>query len=299
MTAPVRALRVPAEAARATFATLYTLAVRQGSGTVSAPPRLLLTGGTGRLGTELQLELPRLQAPAVLAPGRDELDVTDLNNVAQYVAAERPVVLVHAAAYTNVAGAETQRAACWSVNVEGTRNVVAAARQVGARVLLISTDYVFYGDQQEGQPGTAGSRNLGYREDDTPGPVRNYYALTKLLAEEAVRALSGSLIVRTSFRPREWPYPQAYDDLFTSQDYVDVIAPLVAQVIARYVDGQVPHDTLHVATERKSVYELARRRAPDVRRASRESAAVELPADVSLNIARWQALRRAWAKDDA
>lgn len=258
----------------------------------STPPPasgpLLLTGGTGRLGRELQAELPKLGLTQLLAPSRAELDLTDAHNVSDYLSAARPRLIIHAAAYTNVAQAEVQRQQCWSANVEGTRSVVSAARALGARLLLVSTDYVFYGDQD--------AASGGYRESDTPGPVRNYYSLTKLVAEEAALGYAESLVLRTSFRPREWPYPQAFDDLFTSQDYVDVIAPLVAEVIYRYDQGQVPHRVLHVATERKSVYELARRRAPGVARASRAGAAVELPSDVTLNTDRWQALRRRWAE---
>src|SRR5690606_19355209 len=256
---------------------------------------MLLTGGTGRLGRELRRELPRLGAADLLAPGRADLDVADPTSVTAYVNSHQPRLIVHAAAYTDVAGAERERKACWRVNVEGTRSLVEAARAVGARLVLISTDYVFYGDQQ---PPAPGAQVTGYREDDTPGPVRNYYALTKLVAEEAARGHPDALVLRTSFRPREWPYPKAFDDLFTSQDYVDVIAPLVAEVIMRFGGGQVPYRTLHVATERKSVYELAKRRAPEVERASRASAGVELPADVSLDTARWQELRRRWAADE-
>ena len=248
---------------------------------------LLLTGGTGRLGRELLTELPRLGVAGLVAPGRAELDITAAENVRAYLAAARPRLIVHAAAYTNVAEAETRRAECWAANVAGTRHLVATAREVGARFLFVSTDYEFYGDRPGGD----------YREDDTPGPVRNYYSLTKLVAEEAVRSLPGSLVLRTSFRPREWPYPQAFDDLFTSQDYVDVIAPLVAEVVQRYDLGQVPFGTLHVATERKSVYEVAARRAPGVTRAPRASAGVELPADVSLNTDRWRSLRARWAEE--
>lgn len=255
----------------------------------------LLTGGTGRLGTELRQELPGLGMTDLLAPGRTELDVADPASVNAYLHDARRRLVIHAAAYTDVSGAERDRAACWRVNVEGTRNLVQAAREVGARLVLISTDYVFYGDQPAPEPGEAGT---GYREDDTPGPVRNYYALTKLVAEEAARSHPDALVLRTSFRPREWPYPKAFDDLYTSQDYVDVIAPLVAEVIVRFDRDEVPHRTLHVATERKSVYELARRRAPQVERASRHSANVELPADVSLNTDRWQELRRSWATEE-
>lgn len=250
---------------------------------------VLLTGGSGRLGSELRALLPQLGWHDLLAPRSGQLDVTNAAGVASYAREHLPRLVVHAAAYTNVAQAEEQRDLCWRVNVEGTRNLVAAARSVGAAFVLVSTDYVFYGDARQ-----ADGAGAGYREDDTPGPVRNYYSLTKLVAEEAARAYENSLVLRTSFRPREWPYPVAYDDLFTTQDYVDVIAPLVAEVLYRYDLGEVPYPTLHVATDRKSVYDLARRRAPEVGRASRSSSPVELPADVSLNTDRLQELRASW-----
>jgi len=238
---------------------------------------LLLTGGTGRLGRELTALLPHAYAPL-----RSELDVADAASTSAGVADARPRVIVHAAAYTDVAGAEGDRATCWRVNVEGTRNVARAAAEVGARLVHVSTDYVFHGDVG------------GYREDDPPGPVRNYYALTKLVAEEAARRAPAALVVRTSFRPRSWPYETAFDDLFTSQDYVDVIAPMLAAVIENL--DQVGYDTLHVGTERKSVFELARRRAPQVRRASKSGAGVALPDDVSLDVSRYEALAASWGR---
>ena len=234
--------------------------------------RILLTGGSGRLGRELQELIPRL-----LAPPRTDCDITDTASVEAVLGRLQPTLVVHAAAYTAVDVAERERRACWSVNVEGTRNVVAACRAQGAALVYISTDYVFWGDRG------------GYSEDDPPGPVRNYYALTKLVAEEAVRALPGHLVVRTSFRPREWPYPQAFEDVFTSQDYVDVIAPEIALAIRGR--SAIPHDTLHIGTERKSVFELARRRRPDVGRGSKASVAVQLPDDISLDTSRWTQLR--------
>ena len=75
-----------------------------------------------------------------------------------------------------------------------------------------------------------------------------------------------------------------------------MIAPLLAEVASHYDANQVPYGTLHVGTERKGVFELARRRAPGVVAASRHSAAVRLPADVSLNLSRWLAMRNEWAR---
>lgn len=236
---------------------------------------ILLTGGRGRLGSELRALLPDL-----VAPTSAELDVTDAAGTVAFVQEMRPSLIVHAAAYTNVSGAEKERAQCWAVNVEGTRHVAQAANAVGAKLLHISTDYVFSGEEG------------GYHENDTPGPVVNYYSLTKLVAEEAARTAREHLIVRTSFRPREFQYPVAFADVFTGQDYVDIIAPLIAEVMTHA--HEIPDEILHVVTERKSVYDLAKRRNPDVRQGSRAEANVKLPGDVSLNTERLAALRAQW-----
>ena len=231
---------------------------------------VLLTGGSGRLGSELRALLPD-----VVAPSSQELDLTDPDSVAAALARYRPSAVVHAAAYTDVRGAETDRARCWAVNVGGTRNLV---RALGSTPLVhISTDYVFYGDRG------------GYGEDDPVGPVRNYYALSKLAAEEVARLAERHLVIRTSFRPREWPYPTAFEDVYTSQDYVDVIAPDIALAVSNL--DNIPFSTLHIATERKSVYELAKQRRPDVEPGSKAAAGVALPDDISLNVERWQALK--------
>lgn len=234
--------------------------------------KILLTGGGGRLGTELRALLP-----GIVAPTSAEMNITDAMQVLDVARREQPDLIVHAAAYTNVGGAEKDRAACWNANVVGTRTMAAAANAVNARLVHISTDYVFSGDTG------------GYREDDTPGPVVNYYSLTKLVAEEAARAARDHLIIRTSFRPREFAYPVAFGDVFTGQDYVDVLAPQIAQAITHA--REIPHDLLHIVTERKSVFELARRRKPDVQEGTRAQAGVTLPGDVSLNTDRWTRIR--------
>ncbi|OLV19293.1 SDR family oxidoreductase [Deinococcus marmoris] len=244
--------------------------------------KVLLTGGGGRLGTELRALLPGLGAET-LAPTSAELDITDGVQVMDVVRRERPDVIVHAAAYTDVGGAEKNRERCWAVNVEGTRNMAHSANTVGAKLVQISTDYVFSGDRGN------------YHEDDTPGPVVNFYALSKLVAEEAARAAQRHLILRTSFRPREFQYPVAYSDVFTGQDYVDIIAPMIGLAVRHSLE--IENRVLHIATQRKSVYELALRRRPDVREGTRAEAGVMLPGDVSLNTGRWERLRRQWSAE--
>ncbi len=236
---------------------------------------ILLTGGNGRLGKELQ---PLLGSPgSTVAPPSLELDITRPTTLTQTLDNYQPKLIVHAAAYTNVSGAENEKANCWRVNVDGTRNLVKAASERGIPIVHISTDYVFYGDTGM------------YKEDDPLGPVRNYYALSKLVAEELVRSVPKHLVIRTSFRPREWPYPSAFDDVYTSQDYVDILAPEIALAIL-HLDA-ISYETLHIATERKSVYDLAKRRKPDVQRGSKLNANVSLPDDISLDISRWQEVK--------
>lgn len=235
---------------------------------------ILLTGGSGRLGSELGglLELHD--------PSSSELDVTEYESVVRALERYQPQLIVHAAAYTDVSGAEKDRAACWRVNVAGTRNLVRAVLNQDIPLFYISTDYVFYGDTG------------GYKEDDPPGPVRNHYALSKLVAEELVRLVPRHLVVRTSFRPRAWPYERAFTDVYTSQDYVDIIAPEIALAIRKFDEIKV--STLHIATERKSVFDLARRRKPEVKRGSKIDVAVDLPDDISLDSSRWQTLKHRW-----
>ncbi len=237
--------------------------------------QILLTGGSGRLGSELIAIFP-----GIVAPSHSDLDVTIADTINAAVEKYRPKVLVHAAAYTNVREAENQQEQCWNVNVTGTQNIVESAKETGIFLVHISTDYVF--------EGTRGN----YKEDDPLGPTCNYYASTKLEAENCVRALPDHLVVRTSFRPREWPYEVAFTDVFTSQDYVDIIAPEIALAIKHF--DEIPYNTLHIATERKSVFELAKRRKSDVQPGSKENAQVTLPDDISLDISRWQELTAKW-----
>jgi dTDP-4-dehydrorhamnose reductase len=243
---------------------------------------MLLTGGGGRLGTALLALMPDASAPP-----RSELDVTDAASVTRALETARPAVVVHAAAYTDVAAAEREREACWRVNVLGTRHVADACARVGATLVHVSTDYVFWGDADR-QRAARG----GYREDDETGPTRNYYALTKLAAETEARRAPRHLIVRTSFRASAWPYPVAFTDVATSQAYVDELAPELAEV-ARWAPRIVAEGVhvLHVVGPPTTAFELARRRAPGVRAGTKAEAGVELPDDVTLDASRWRELR--------
>ena len=117
-----------------------------------------------------------------------ELDITDRAAVERLMAAYRPDAAIHCAAYTKVDLAEDEPERCWAVNADGTRNLAAACREIGAKMLYISTDYVF--------PGT-GERS--YETGDPTGPV-NTYGRSKLAGELAVQSLLEKyFIVRISW----------------------------------------------------------------------------------------------------
>jgi dTDP-4-dehydrorhamnose reductase len=244
----------------------------------NAASRILLTGASGRLGTELRALLPD-----ALTPSRADIDVVDAGAVASGLSARHPTVVVHAAGYTNVAGAEREREACWRVNVDGTRHVADACEAIGALLMHVSTDYVFWGDADPERAARG-----GYLETDPTGPVRNFYARSKLAAETEARRASRHLIVRTSFRPRVWPYPTAFTDVRTSQTYIDELAPDLA-LVARHAERLVAAGVhvLHVVGPPTTVFELARRRAPTVRPTTKATAGVALPDDVVLNRSLW------------
>src|SRR3954470_17167324 len=149
--------------------------------------RLLVTGAGGMLGRAVAEAAQRL-GHDVCAAARAELDVTDAAAVERALAELRPRAVVNCAAYTDVDGAETERATAAAVNGEGAGNVAAAAAHVGARIVHISTDYVFDGSKRE-----------PWLESDPVGPL-GAYGETKLAGELAVaEANPAHAIVRTAW----------------------------------------------------------------------------------------------------
>jgi len=154
--------------------------------------KVLITGASGLLGRKLVKVLsegyeviPTHNTHAV-HPDSIRMDIVDRNEVARVLSAVKPELVVHAAAETNVDKCETNRELAWSANAEGTRNIALACGKIGARLVYISTDYVF-----DGEKGL-------YAEKDEANPV-NYYGVTKLEGERFVRELcEDCIIARTS-----------------------------------------------------------------------------------------------------
>jgi dTDP-4-dehydrorhamnose reductase len=152
--------------------------------------RLLVTGAAGMLGQDVVLAA-RAAGHEVVALARADLDVTDAAAVEAAVAAAAPAAVVNCAAWTNVDGAESDTDGAHAVNATAAGNLARAAAAAGARLVHVSTDYVFDG----ARPADAAP----YVESDATAP-QSVYGRTKLAGEQAVAAAGGShAIVRSSW----------------------------------------------------------------------------------------------------
>lgn len=149
--------------------------------------KVLVTGVNGQLGWDVTRVLAERQIPCRGVDLQD-FDLTDGAAVKAYVQEYAPDVIVHCAAYTAVDRAESEPEKCAAVNGDGTMNMVRAALSVGAKMVYISTDYVFSGEGEE--PWT----------EDMPYDPKNVYGLSKVQGEIAVRSLMKRyFLLRTSW----------------------------------------------------------------------------------------------------
>ena len=149
--------------------------------------KVLVTGVTGQLGYDVMKELERRRIQAEAA-SREQFDITDEAAVRSFIISARPDAIIHCAAYTAVDKAEDEPDLCRRVNADGTRNIAAACRDAGAKMIYISTDYVF--------PGVG---MTPYEPGDPTGPL-NVYGASKLAGEQAVKdLLERYFIVRISW----------------------------------------------------------------------------------------------------
>ncbi|TAN38269.1 MAG: dTDP-4-dehydrorhamnose reductase [Verrucomicrobia bacterium] len=150
--------------------------------------KILITGANGQLGRDCQAALQPNHA--VIATDLPEFDVTDGGQVHRQIAAHRPEVILNCAAFTRVDDCETKKDLAFRANAEAPNFLAQAARATNARLVHLSTDYVFDGMRTPPQP---------YTEDDAPRPV-SVYGASKLAGEEAVRASGARFaIVRTAW----------------------------------------------------------------------------------------------------
>ena len=151
--------------------------------------KVLVTGVTGQLGYDV-VRVLRGRGVETVGATRAEMPLDDPEKARAFVEATRPDAVIHCAAYTAVDRAEDEREICHAINAESTRTIAGACEEIGAKLVYISTDYVF--------PGTG---EKFYETDDETAPC-NVYGASKLAGESAVRDAMASgrfFIVRSAW----------------------------------------------------------------------------------------------------
>ena len=197
--------------------------------------RILLTGGHGLLGSYLKFKAER--------PTQKEFDITD------FIKTQEFDLIVHAAAYTDVQKAESDKLNCFQVNVYGTLNLLNTYSNTP--FVYISTEYAHK-------------------------PI-NFYSLTKWFAEELVKRHPYYLIIRTLFKPTPWPYEKAFIDQWTEGDSVDIIASMIEEEIKNW--NRKSKRFITIGTGRKRIYDIAVKTKPDVIPNSIKEMTVPIPGD--------------------
>lgn len=151
--------------------------------------KYLVTGYKGQLGYDIVRELKKrnVKDEDIFPVDIEQMDITDEKSVMDTVLKIKPDVIFHNAAWTNVDGAEDMYDACEKVNYIGTKNMTEACKKIGAKIVYISTDYVF-----------DGTKDGMYEIDDKPNP-KSVYGKTKYMGEEVVRSYENHFIVRISW----------------------------------------------------------------------------------------------------
>ena len=231
---------------------------------------VLITGGTGSLGIELQKVFPEN-----ISPTHEELDITNKEQVKKIFQQNEIDMVIHTAAITKVRQCEDNKQLAWRVNVEGTKNLIDEIinSKLNISFVYVSTACVFDGYSEM------------YTEESIPYP-ENFYSLTKLLGEFEVNQLPNSTIIRTNFVPRKpWPYEKAFTDRFGTYLFADQVANGIHDVIKEKVTGIV-----HIVGDKKiSVFELAKMTTPEIKPMTMDDySGPRLTMDMSLETIRWK-----------
>jgi dTDP-4-dehydrorhamnose reductase len=223
--------------------------------------KTLVLGGTGLLGSELKRIDPELICLGSAYDIRNKDQVTDV--ISWYF----PDVVILCAAELN----NSKKENLLLLNILGSSNVASECFIRGTRLVYISTDYVY--------PSTSGN----YKESDPVLPF-NDYAWSKLGGECAVRLVPNHLIIRTSFGASKFPYDHAFNNKWTSKDYVDVIAPMILEASKSDLTG-----VINIGTEKKTMFEYASKRNEVTGKPLTDNSS---PRDSSLNLNKWKSFQK-------
>ena len=209
--------------------------------------KILITGANGMLANSVKSKLANEE---LILTDVADLDITDKETVIKFVEENKPEYIINCAAYTAVDKAETAGPIVEKINAEGPRNLAIAANKAGAKLVHISTDYVFGGNL---------SIDKAHSEDDPKAPVTEY-GRTKLLGEQAIEENTKEYyIFRTA-----WLYGEGNNfvrtmlKLGTTKDEISVVADQhgsptyaedLAEIIKQAIEKKIPYGVYHTTNE--------------------------------------------------
>lgn len=224
--------------------------------------KILVTGASGQLGRKIQ-ELLSEHFKLKLTD-KENLDITDDAKVNKVIKSEKPDVIIHAAAYTQVDKAEEDKLLCRRINSDGTKNIAKAAQRINAILIYISTDYVFDGKKKK-----------PYTENDIARPL-SVYGKTKLNGEKHIqRICKRYYIIRSSWIFGELPknylgtnFVEKIISLSKEKDCLSVVNDQIGSptytkdlvdIIKKIIANKIPYGTYHVSGAGQcSWYEFAK-----------------------------------------
>lgn len=199
--------------------------------------KIVVLGGTGLLGKELQKIDSNLECY-----GRN-IDVSNKTILFDKLNEIKPDIILHLAAVKDSVYVDNNPIEAIQTNIIGTANVSMWCSENNCRLVFVSTDYVYDSNSKTQHIESEGTKPF------------NLYAQSKLGGECSVSFVKNHCIIRTSFGDTKFPYTSAYDNLYVSKDYVDIIAPMIYKVVVSDYVG-----IINVGTEPKTILEYARRR---------------------------------------
>ena len=185
----------------------------------------------------------------VIAPSSIELDVSDALSFIPF----KCDLVIHCAAIAKFADAEKDPLGTIDTNIQGTCNALRHAMTRNARFVFISSSHVFDG------------RSGNYEHTDLPNPLTRY-AKSKVAGEMATLIYDNGLVIRTEFCDVDFPFDTAFTDKYSSKEYIDIIAPKIAEKCLSEQTG-----ICHVGGPRRSFYEFGQLRNPNVKPGSVEN----------------------------
>ncbi len=231
---------------------------------------ILITGASGSLGSQLK----QLFFDALI-PSHDELDITNKEQLEKFFMKNKIDLIIHTAAMTSVRKCEKEKKLSWEININGTKNLINNLTKINphGKFVYVSTACVFDG-------------HLGmYDESSIPYP-ENFYALTKLLAEQEVKKFPNYLILRTNFvAKKKWPYPKAFSDRYGTYLFAEDVAKGIKDVIDSNQNG-----IIHIVGDKKiSMFDLAKIVSPNIEPMTiTDYSGPKLTMDMSLDSIKWK-----------